>query len=82
MCFGALIHARVEQVFYAAEEQRAGVLVSQLQLANTDFYNHQIQSGWWPFGGRIGCTAQAIFSIAASLKSDCFGVKKSTENSA
>ena len=43
MCFGALIHARVERVFYATEEQRAGVLVSQLQLANTDFYNHQIQ---------------------------------------
>ena len=43
MCFGALIHARVARVFYATEEQRAGVLVSQLQLANADFYNHQIQ---------------------------------------
>ena len=41
MCFGALIHARVKRLFYATE-QRAGVLVSQLQLADSGFYNHEI----------------------------------------
>ena len=41
MCFGALIHARVERVIFAAKEPRAGVLASQLQLPEESFYNHQ-----------------------------------------
>jgi len=43
MCVGALLHARVERVVYAAAEPRAGALVSQLQLADCDHYNHRLQ---------------------------------------
>ena len=42
MCFGALIHARIERVVFAAKEPRAGVLESQLQLPDASFYNHQL----------------------------------------
>ena len=42
MCFGALIHARIERVIFAAKEPRAGVLESQLQLTEVTFYNHQL----------------------------------------
>ena len=42
MCFGALIHARIERVIFAAKEPRAGVLVSQLQLPEASIYNHQL----------------------------------------
>jgi len=42
MCFGALIHARIERVVFAAKEPRAGVLESQLQLPEASFYNHQL----------------------------------------
>jgi tRNA(adenine34) deaminase len=43
MCFGALIHARVERLVYGAAEPRAGVCESRLRLPDEDFYNHRIQ---------------------------------------
>lgn len=42
MCFGAMIHARIGRVVYGAQEPRAGVLVSHLELLDATFYNHQI----------------------------------------
>ncbi|MDX1803343.1 MAG: tRNA adenosine(34) deaminase TadA [Alcanivorax sp.] len=42
MCFGALVHARVARLVYAASEPRAGVCESQLQLPQLDFYNHKM----------------------------------------
>ncbi len=39
-CVGALIHARVERVVFAAFEPRAGSLVSARQLLENGFYNH------------------------------------------
>ncbi|MZR63982.1 tRNA adenosine(34) deaminase TadA [Alcanivorax sp. DP30] len=42
MCFGALIHARVSRLVYAAPEPRAGVCASQLQLPEVSFYNHKV----------------------------------------
>lgn len=43
MCMGALIHARVARLVYAASEPRAGMVGSQMDLSNQDFYNHKIQ---------------------------------------
>lgn len=43
MCIGAMIHARVNRVVYAAHEPRAGMLGSQMNLAVQPFYNHQLQ---------------------------------------
>ena len=43
MCIGALIHARVDRLFYAASEPRAGMVGSQMNLAAEPFYNHSIQ---------------------------------------
>jgi len=42
MCVGAMIHARVGMVVFGAREPRAGVLVSNLQLAGAGFYNHRL----------------------------------------
>lgn len=39
-CVGALIHARVGRVVFAAFEPRAGALVSARQLLENGFYNH------------------------------------------
>lgn len=44
MCIGALIHARVDRLIYAASEPRAGVVNSQMNLADQDFYNHKIKT--------------------------------------
>ena len=43
MCIGALIHARVDRLVYAASEPRAGMVGSQMNLAAEPFYNHRIQ---------------------------------------
>ena len=43
MCIGAMIHARVDRLVYAAHEPRAGVLGSQMNLAEQPFYNHRMQ---------------------------------------
>jgi tRNA(adenine34) deaminase len=40
-CVGAMIHGRVARVIYAAEEPRAGSLVSARKLLDSGFYNHK-----------------------------------------
>lgn len=42
MCLGALIHARLERLVFATSEPRAGMVGSQLNLTEMDFYNHRI----------------------------------------
>ncbi|MDZ4299108.1 MAG: dTDP-4-dehydrorhamnose reductase [Moraxellaceae bacterium] len=44
MCVGALVHARIAKVVFAASEPKAGSLQSQRQLMNEDlsgYYNHR-----------------------------------------
>jgi len=43
MCIGAIIHARVARVVFAAREPRAGAVVSQLQLLDKHHYNHRVE---------------------------------------
>ncbi|MBE0440932.1 tRNA adenosine(34) deaminase TadA [Psychrobacter sp. FME13] len=43
MCIGALIHARVDRLIYAASEPRAGMVGSQMDLSIQPFYNHNIR---------------------------------------
>lgn len=43
MCVGALIHARVKRVVFAATEPKAGSLVSSRQLLDNGYYNHIFQ---------------------------------------
>jgi len=47
MCVGAIIHARIQRLIYAATEPKAGAVVSQLQLLSLTHYNHivQVESG-------------------------------------
>jgi tRNA(Arg) A34 adenosine deaminase TadA len=43
MCVGAMIHARVDRLVYAAHEPRAGMVGSQINLPVQPFYNHHMQ---------------------------------------
>lgn len=43
MCLGALIHARVARLVFAATEPKAGMIVSQQDICQQTFYNHQVQ---------------------------------------
>ncbi|MDY7025455.1 MAG: tRNA adenosine(34) deaminase TadA [Pseudomonadota bacterium] len=42
MCLGALVHARISRIVYGATEPKAGVLKSQGQLHQADYFNHKI----------------------------------------
>ena len=42
MCVGALVHARVERLVFAAREPRAGVVCSQGSQLDQDFLNHRV----------------------------------------
>lgn len=43
MCAGALVHARVERIVYAAADPRAGACGTVFDLARSDALNHRIQ---------------------------------------
>lgn len=43
MCAGALIHARVQRLVFAAREPRAGVVCSTCSLLDEPRYNHRVQ---------------------------------------
>ncbi|MYM62148.1 tRNA adenosine(34) deaminase TadA [Pseudomaricurvus sp. HS19] len=43
MCAGALVHARVGSVIYAATEPKAGAVVSQSRVFEQSNLNHQVQ---------------------------------------
>jgi tRNA(adenine34) deaminase len=47
MCVGALVHARVKRLVYAASEPRSGAIESAQRLFETGEYNHrpEIESG-------------------------------------
>jgi len=42
MCAGALVHARVGRLVFAAREPRAGAVTSRLALLDADFLNHKV----------------------------------------
>lgn len=42
MCAGAMVHARVETLVFAAREPRAGVVCSTCALLDEPWYNHRV----------------------------------------
>ncbi len=44
MCVGALIHARLSRLVYAASEPRSGMVSSQIALLELGIYNHNISA--------------------------------------
>jgi tRNA(adenine34) deaminase len=43
MCVGAMVHARVGTLVFAAREPRAGVVCSRGRQLEADYYNHRVQ---------------------------------------
>ena len=56
MCVGAIIHARIERLVFAAAEPRAGAVHSQLPLLDQEYFNHRVQ---WR-GGVLGDQSSAL----------------------
>ncbi len=58
MCVGALVHARVARVVFAASEPKAGSLVSARRQLDSGYYNHVFQFQ----GGLLADEAGAMLS--------------------
>lgn len=43
MCAGAMIHARIERLVFAAYEPKAGVICSRCSLLDEPWYNHTLK---------------------------------------
>ena len=44
MCFGAMIHARIESVVFGASDPKSGVCGSTIDLSSESIFNHQISA--------------------------------------
>ncbi len=42
MCFGAMVHARIDRLVFGATEPKAGVIVSRASLPEAEHFNHRI----------------------------------------
>ena len=42
MCFGACIHARIDRLIFATEDQKSGAVINNLNLQEESFFNHKI----------------------------------------
>ena len=42
MCVGALVHARLRNLYYAADDPKAGAVVSAVSLMDASHFNHRI----------------------------------------
>ena len=42
MCFGAMIHARIDRIVYGASDPKTGVCGSCMNLNEENFFNHKI----------------------------------------
>lgn len=58
MCVGALVHARIRKLFFAATDPKAGAVSSAVSLLDKDFFNHRIV---W-HGGLLADQASARLS--------------------
>jgi tRNA(adenine34) deaminase len=68
MCWGALVHARVAQVVYAAAEPKAGVLSTQAAWLNSNWSNHSIQIRQGPLAEESSELLQAFFALRRQAK--------------
>ena len=58
MCVGALVHARIKRLVYAASEPRSGAIESAQQLFKTGEYNHRPEVE----GGLLAAESSALLT--------------------
>lgn len=62
MCAGALIHARVDRVVYAAPDPKAGAAGSVFDLLGTTLLNHRVRVERGPLGEESAALLRAFFA--------------------
>ncbi len=61
MCVGALVHARVAELVFAALEPRAGAVCSTAQLLDAPHYNHRVNWRQGPLAEESGERLRRFF---------------------
>lgn len=61
MCAGALVHARVAELVFAAREPRAGVVCSTCELLDEPWYNHRVSWSEGVLADESSAMLQAFF---------------------
>jgi tRNA(adenine34) deaminase len=61
MCAGALVHARIARLVFAAREPRAGAVISNLALLDAPFLNHRVEWSEGPMAGESAALLQGFF---------------------
>lgn len=62
MCAGAIIHSRIARVVFGALEPKAGVILSNAQLFDSDHLNHRVE-----YEGEV-CADECSAQISAFFK--------------
>jgi tRNA(adenine34) deaminase len=61
MCAGAMVHARVERLVFAAREPRAGAICSNCETLEAAYYNHRVQWEEGPLADESAALLQSFF---------------------
>ena len=61
MCAGAVIHARVERLVFAATEPKSGVICSRASLLDEPWYNHKLEWQGGVLADESSAKLQAFF---------------------
>ncbi len=61
MCAGAITHARIQRLIYAADDPKAGAVQSALQVLNHPSVNHRVEVTRGVLAGRAMEMLQAFF---------------------
>jgi tRNA(adenine34) deaminase len=69
MCFGAMIHARIERIVFGASDPKTGVCGSCINLNKENFFNH-----------KISITGGVLKNESSKLLKLFFQSKRSTQN--
>ncbi len=61
MCVGAMIHARIQRLVFAAPDPKTGAVCSVMNLLDSPIFNHKIQLSQGPYAEDSAKLLQAFF---------------------
>jgi len=68
MCAGALVHARIAELVFAAREPKAGVICSCAELLQSSWYNHSVTCRGDVLAAESSAKLRAFFSQRRNSK--------------
>ncbi len=68
MCYGALVHARIERLVYGAAEPKSGVVSTQWDWTQGSWFNHRIMIEGGVLAQEASALMQGFFAQRRALK--------------